>query len=71
MQLRTADKHPPTPPEDVARLRRLLWVDLSPMHPDAFGRQTAYRWIEAEQVQAAYREGVNDARSEVSSTNRG
>jgi hypothetical protein len=54
----------PEPPEDPLRLKRLLWVDLSPLPPDEFSRQTASRWIEAEQVQAAWRDGVEDARSE-------
>jgi hypothetical protein len=51
----------PAIPED---LDLVLWYDLSPMRPDEYMRQNAWRWQEAVTLRSAYLEGKEDATRE-------
>ena len=41
-----------------------MWFDLSPLRPDEWARTNYRRWVEAEALRAAYREGFDGARDE-------
>lgn len=61
MNLPNAPADPPLTPDGIDLLHRF---DLGPLPPDAMMRQEAVRWIEAEQLTQAMRQGAEDARLE-------
>lgn len=48
-------------PEDF---NRIMGYDFSPLHPDAFGRQQAFRWRDALACRNAFDGGMQDAAHE-------
>lgn len=59
--LQAADFDPRRMPDGFDLIQR---YDIRPLPPDQMLRQDAARWVEAEQLQAAIRQGVQDARME-------
>jgi len=48
----------------MQRLSRILSFDVSPMRPSAFQHEPLFDFIEAEDFQRAWHEGVQDAQAE-------